>query len=74
MSRLSPDCVWRRIVIDTRQPARARIAALQQIARPSLSLLRRLLSQRTTPPRLRLLAAQRYALAVARKELTRESE
>ncbi len=27
MSRLSPDCVWRRVVIDARQPARARIMA-----------------------------------------------
>jgi hypothetical protein len=48
MSRLSPDCVWRRILIDTRQPTRARIMALEQIARPSLNLLRRSLSQRTT--------------------------
>ena len=69
MSRLSPDSAWRMIVIDTRIPAKARIMALEQIARPSLNLLRRLLSQRTTPPRLRLLAASKYTLAVARKEL-----
>jgi hypothetical protein len=70
MSRLKPDTAWRRIVIDTRLPAKVRIAALSQILRPSLNLLRRLLSQRTTPPRLRVLAAQKYSLAVARKELT----
>jgi len=35
MSRLQPDTAWRRIVIDTRLPATARIMALEQIARPS---------------------------------------
>jgi hypothetical protein len=32
MSRLKPDTAWRRIVIDTRLPAKARITALEQIA------------------------------------------
>ncbi|HWO36548.1 MAG TPA: hypothetical protein VNO32_47805 [Candidatus Acidoferrum sp.] len=72
MARLSPDCVWRRIVIDTRLPAKARIIALEQIARPSLNLLRRLLSQKTTPPRLRLLASK-YAAAIAEKEVRKAS-
>jgi len=35
MPRLSPDTAWRLIVIDTRLPAKSRIAALEQIARPS---------------------------------------
>jgi hypothetical protein len=70
VSRLKPDTAWRRIVIDTRLPAKARILALEHILRPSLNLLRRLLSQRTTPARLRLLAASKYTLAVSRKELT----
>jgi len=68
MSRLSPDTVWKRIVMYTRLPARAGIMALEQIARPYLNLLRRLLSQKTTPPRLRLLAASKYADPTAMKE------
>ncbi len=59
MSRLKPDTAFRRILEDSRLPARARIMALEQIAQPSLNLLSRLLSQRTTPPRLRLLAASK---------------
>jgi hypothetical protein len=35
LSRLKPDTAWRRIVMDARLPARARIMALQQITRPS---------------------------------------
>jgi hypothetical protein len=42
MSRLKPDTAWRRIVDDTRLPARSRIMALEQILRPSLNLLSRL--------------------------------
>lgn len=68
MSRLSPDTAWRLIVMDTRLPAKSRIIALEQIARPSLNLLRRLLSQKSTPARLRLLAASKYADAIAREE------
>jgi hypothetical protein len=74
MSRLSPDSAWRRILMDTRLPAKSRIIALEQIARPSLNLLRRLLSQKSTPPKLRLLAAHKYTLAVARKELTHAAQ
>jgi hypothetical protein len=70
MSRLLPDSAWRLIVMDTRLPAKSRIIALEQMARPLLNLLRRLLSQKPTPPKLRLLAADKYTLAVARKELT----
>jgi hypothetical protein len=34
MSRLKPDTAWRRIVINARLPAKARIMALEQIVRP----------------------------------------
>ena len=44
MSRLKPQTAWQRIVEDSRLPAKARLMALEQIARPSLSLLRRLLA------------------------------
>jgi hypothetical protein len=71
MSRLKPETAWRRIVEDKRLPCKARVMALEQIARPSLSLLRRLLAAQSTPPKLRLLAAEKYTLAVTRKELTR---
>ncbi len=71
MSRLKPETAWQRIVEDTRLPAKSRLMALEQIARPSLNLLRRLLAAKSTPPKLRLLAAQKYSIAMARKELTR---
>jgi hypothetical protein len=73
MSRLKPDTAWRRIVEDSRLPAKARTMALEQIPRPSLALLRRLLAAQSTPPKLRLLAAQKYTLAVARKELMKRA-
>jgi hypothetical protein len=69
MTRLQVSTVWRRIVEDPKHTCRARLAALQRIGRPSMSLLRRLLASPTTPRRLKLLAAEMYALAVARKEL-----
>ena len=71
MSRLKLETAWKRIVEDTRLPAKSRLMALEQIARPSLNLLRRLLAAKSTPPKLRLLAAQKYSIAMARKELTR---
>ena len=73
MSRLKVATVWRRIVLDTRLPCKARVKALEQIARPSLNLLRRLLRLKTTPPRLRLLAAQKYAVAMTRLELMKNA-
>ena len=73
MSRLKPETAWARLVENTRLPAKARLMALEQIARPSLSSLRRLLAAESTPPKLRLLAAQKYTLAIARKELIRNA-
>jgi hypothetical protein len=74
MSRLKPETAWSRIVEDKRLPCKARVMALEQIARPSLNLLRRLLAANSTPPKLRVLAAQKYTLAVTRKELIRNGE
>jgi hypothetical protein len=73
MPRLDPQTVWKRLVEDKKLPCKARMEALQQIARPSVELLRRLLASKSTPSRLRLLAAQKYDLAIARKELLREA-
>jgi hypothetical protein len=64
----SPDRLWRRIAEDIRQPQKHRIAALNRIARPSLSMLRRLVHQ-STPPKLRFRACQLFEIAIARKEL-----
>jgi hypothetical protein len=74
MSRLLPETAWRRIVEDTRLPAKLRLAALEQMRRPSLSLLRRLLAAKSTPPKLRILAAQKYDLAISRKELLKNAK
>jgi hypothetical protein len=46
-----------------------RIAAFQRIIRPSLNLVRKLLSAKKTPPRLRLIVAEKYALAFSRRKL-----
>jgi hypothetical protein len=73
MSRLKPETAWARLAENTRLPAKARVMALEQIPRPSLAMLRRLLAAESTPPKLRLLAAQKYTLAVARKELIRNA-
>lgn len=69
MSRLNPLTVWRRIALDTHLPNKVRLEAFNQISRPSLNMLRRLLSAKTTPSKLRLAAARKYELEVARKEL-----
>jgi hypothetical protein len=45
------------------------VAAFEQILRPSLRLMRRLLGAKKTPPRLKLIVARRYAVAMSRKEL-----
>ena len=69
MPRLDPQTVWRRLVEDKKLPCKARMEALQQIARPSVELLRRLLASKSTPSRLRMLAARKYELAMSRKLL-----
>jgi hypothetical protein len=74
MSRLQPATVWRRIALDTRLPNKVRLEAFAQIARPSLNMLRRLLSAKTTPTKLRLAAARAYELEYARKELNEQND
>jgi hypothetical protein len=74
MSRLQPLTVWRRMALDARLPAKTRLEAFNQISRPSLNLLRRLLSAKTTPSKLKLAAARKYELEVARKELKCSTE
>ncbi len=74
MGSLSPQSVWRKIVEDTRLPAKHRLTALERMIRPSLSFLRRLLAAKSTPAKLRLLAAQKYDLAISRKELLKDAK
>jgi hypothetical protein len=67
----SADRIFRRLAEDKRQPQKNRISALNKIARPSLSMLRRLCSA-TTPPKLRYAASLLYEKAMARKSLTQK--
>jgi len=64
----SPDRVWRRLVEAKKLPAKSRVQALNNIARPSLSLLRRLLHP-SQPAKLRLRAAELYEVAMTRRSL-----
>jgi hypothetical protein len=65
----SSDRVFRRLAEDARQSERNRIAALNKIERPSLSMLRRLLLA-GSPPRLRFRAGELYEIAIARRDLS----
>jgi hypothetical protein len=67
----SSERIFRRLAEDVRQSQNNRIAALARIARPSLSMLRRLLNHKTTPPKLRFAAATLYEIAIARRDLTK---
>jgi hypothetical protein len=60
--------------MDSRLPAKHRMAALENIERPSLNLLRRLLAAKSTPTKLRLIVARRYALEITRRELVRNEQ
>jgi hypothetical protein len=67
----SADRIFRRLAEDKRQSERNRLVALSRIARPSLSMLRRLLHP-STPARLRFKAAELFEVAMTRHELLRK--
>ena len=67
----NPDRVYRRLAEDKRLSESRRIAALNKVERPSLSLLRRLLHP-STPARLRFRSTELYELAMARRELLKK--
>jgi hypothetical protein len=69
---LKPSTVWRRLVLDARLPAKYRTEALGQF-RPSLNLLRRLLSNPSTPTKLRIAAARQYQLETARRDMMKNA-
>jgi hypothetical protein len=72
MSRLTADTAWRRILLNSRLPAKTRVTALNEIERPSLALLRSLLFQKSPPSKLRLAVTKKYAVEVTRRELIHE--
>jgi hypothetical protein len=74
MSRLKVDSAWRKIVADENMAAKKRAHALAQMLRPSISLLRKLLSAKDTPKVVRLLATELYAVACTRRELLRHEQ
>jgi hypothetical protein len=69
----SPNAVFKRLALDERQSQKNRIAALNRIERPSLSMLRRLLRP-NVPPRLRYRAAELFELAMARRDLIKRKD
>jgi hypothetical protein len=70
------DRVRARLVENPKAAVKVRLASLEAIREPSLSLLARLLSNPATPSRLLALAAQRYetALATRRKKSVRSAD
>jgi hypothetical protein len=69
VSRLSPRTAWLRVVKDARCPESARVKALRALNPPAgKALLRRLLSDKDCPPRLRVIATEIYAEAMERQK------
>lgn len=58
--------------MDPKLAVKYRIEALAQF-RPSLHLLRKLLSSASTPTKLRIAAARQYQLEISRRELMRNA-
>ncbi len=69
MSIPKPTTIWRRLLLDEHLAVKHRIEALQHLERPSIYLLRQVLSNWRTPARLRFACAKRYEAAIGRKEL-----
>jgi hypothetical protein len=70
----SADTIKARLVQNPKAAQKVRLAALETMQRPSLSLLTRLLADPQTPSRLLGLAAQRYETELARRELRRNAK
>ena len=85
---MSPETALARTVEDEKAPIMARYRALQQLAHPSLNMLRRLLVQhkegskasknanrkKPVPPRILALAALRYAEEIKLQNFRREQQ
>ena len=69
-----PETALARVVEDDQAPIRARVKALEQIAHPSLCMLRRLLvnsakRKKRVPSKVRALAALKYAREVQLRKI-----
>lgn len=70
----SADTIKARLAQNPKAAQKVRLAALESMQRPSLSLLARLLADPQTPSRLLGLGAQRYETELARRELRLNAE
>jgi len=69
-----PDTVARRVILNSKVSHRDRLAALKNFAKPSLRMLLQLLADPKTPGRLLALAARKYQIETARKEMWRHAK
>ena len=69
---ISPDAIFRSVLMDKRTPLRIRIEALHSISRPSLRLLYKLVKDRSV--KIRFEAAKLLRLELDRKELRRRAK
>ena len=75
MSRLSLRTAWLKVVKDARCPESARVKALRALNPPAgKALLRKLLSDKECPPRLRVTATEIYAEAMERHKQAKKPQ
>ena len=63
------ETILARLVEHPRSSQKVKLAALQQLQRPSLAMLLRLLSNPATPSRLLAMASEKYSIVIVRREL-----
>ena len=68
-----PDRIHARLVLNSKAPLKARLAALEAIARPSLRLLYRLLCDPKIPAKLYAAAAKKYEFEFSRMEIRKRA-
>jgi hypothetical protein len=69
---VTPDAIFRSILMDKRTPLRIRLQALQSMTRPSLRLLYKLVKDKSI--KVRFEAAKLLALELDRKELRKRAK
>jgi hypothetical protein len=68
MKDLSPNSLWRRVVLDRKNRDRDRAEALSKMPRPSMNLLEQLLRDQNTGKKLRIVATELYAAGVTARQ------
>ena len=68
--KTTPDCGYRRVLL-AKAPLKVKLEALQKMAHPSARLLTRLIRDRGTPAKVRLLASNRLAELHRQREVSR---